>query len=233
MLRRSSAIGGRGLPCWIRSVVKWTLSAYLTNQEETVNPVRLHGRRGKRCIVSDMTYTPQHIANYFLDRAAQEERRLTVLKLLKLVYIAYGWSLALREERLFNERIEAWQHGPVIPSIYHEFKHSGSNPIIANSVTVDFQEKDGKLALDVQTPRVPQSDHDTLYILDTVWKSYKDFPAWTLRELTHQPDTPWSKVYREGSRGIILQDEDIREHYVERIGRYVEAARSTEARKAS
>ncbi|PWJ76383.1 putative phage-associated protein [Pseudaminobacter salicylatoxidans] len=214
--------------------VKSKANHYVSKQEEAVNPVRLLRRRGKRCIVSNMTYTPQHIANYFLDSAAQEGGRLSLLKLLKLIYIAYGWSLALRNEKLFNEKIEAWQHGPVIPSIYHEFKHYGSSPIASRSVTVDFKEKDGKLNLDFQTPRVPDMDEDTIYILDTVWKSYKDFTAWALRELTHQDGTPWRKVYRDGVRGIAMQDEDIREHYVERIGRYLEAARATEQeRKAS
>lgn len=37
-----------------------------------------------------MAYTPQHIANYFLERAEREGVRVSPLKLIKLVYIAYG-----------------------------------------------------------------------------------------------------------------------------------------------
>lgn len=176
-----------------------------------------------------MAYTPQHIANYFLDRAESEGRRLSSLKLLKLVYIAYGWYLALKNEKLFNEQIEAWQHGPVIPSIYHEFKHYGSAPITGRSLTVDYNESDGKLDLEVTTPRIPETDQDANTILDTVWKSYKDYTAWKLREMTHEDDTPWTRVYIDGSRGTKMQDDHIREHYVEKIGEYIEASRSKQS----
>ena len=40
-------------------------------------------------------YEASHIANYMLDRAEQAEKSVTPMKLLKLVYIAYGWSLAV------------------------------------------------------------------------------------------------------------------------------------------
>ena len=171
-----------------------------------------------------MAYTPQHIANYFLDRAEDDGRRLSPLKLVKLVYVAYGWFLAIKNERLFNERIEAWQHGPVIPSVYHEFKHFGSSPIVGRSVIVDYEGEDGKLNISVTTPRVPDTDLDANIVLDTVWKSYKDFSAWQLREMTHEDDTPWKRVYVDGMRGITMRDDDIREHYVDRIGQYIEAS---------
>lgn len=47
-------------------------------------------------------YTPQHVANFFLDRAEEEGFPLTQLKLMKLVYIAYGWHLAITGEALFG-----------------------------------------------------------------------------------------------------------------------------------
>ena len=67
-------------------------------------------------------YTAFHIANYFLWRAWEEGVEVTPLKLIKLVYIAYGWNLVLNKDRpkLFEERIEAWKYGPVIPSVYHD-----------------------------------------------------------------------------------------------------------------
>ena len=40
-------------------------------------------------------YTPSHIANFMLDRAEEDARGLSPMKLLKLVYIGYGWSLAV------------------------------------------------------------------------------------------------------------------------------------------
>src|SRR5690606_24176720 len=74
-------------------------------------------------------YTPAHIANYFLWKAKKENIELTAMKLIKLVYVAYGWYLAFKDEKLFDERIEAWRYGPVIPSLYHEFKRFRNDPI--------------------------------------------------------------------------------------------------------
>lgn len=72
---------------------------------------------------TNLSYLPAHIANFFLWNADKEGiKDMTPMKLIKLVYISYAWSLAIYQNKLFNERIEAWRYGPVIPSIYHEFK---------------------------------------------------------------------------------------------------------------
>ena len=74
-------------------------------------------------------YSPAAIANNILWLAREEGISVTVMKLLKLVYIVYGWTLASLDHKLFNEPIQAWKHGPVIPSIYYQFDNFGSKPI--------------------------------------------------------------------------------------------------------
>jgi uncharacterized phage-associated protein len=68
------------------------------------------------------------VANYFLKRQEPEVGDLmTNLKLQKLVYYAQGFYLAMMDSPLFNEPIEAWEHGPVCVPLYHEYKNFGSN----------------------------------------------------------------------------------------------------------
>jgi uncharacterized phage-associated protein len=191
----------------------------LVNREESVNPTCFTLEEGKRSIGYAMTYTPQHVANFFLDKAEEDGIPMSPLKLLKLVYIAYGWVLALKNEKLFDEPIEAWQHGPVIPSLYHEFKHYRSMPISARSEEIDLD------TWDTVTPRIPSDDEDTNLILNKVWTSYRRFKAWDLRNKTHEEGGPWHKVYAEGLQNIELRDQDIRDHYVERIAAYLDAAK--------
>lgn len=157
-----------------------------------------------------------------MERAQEEHRDITQLKLIKLVYIAYGWDLALTGEKLFNERIEAWKHGPVIPSLYHEFKDYGSQPIDRFALNLDLD------TWDVFSPKIPDSDEQTRLILDRVWESYKKFSGWALREKTHQIDSPWTKVFKEGVRGIQLDDDDIRAHFQKKIREYLDAAKEVE-----
>jgi len=51
------------------------------------------------------------------------------LKLQKLLYYCQGFTLALLNRPLFEDKVVAWQHGPVVPTVWEEFKHYGSQPI--------------------------------------------------------------------------------------------------------
>ena len=80
-----------------------------------------------------MALTVRDVAEYFLTRVDTESGdSLSNLKLQKLVYYAQdaqGYHLALFGKPLFNERIEAWEHGPVIPDLYRIYEQSKSQSI--------------------------------------------------------------------------------------------------------
>jgi len=62
--------------------------------------------------------TVHDVAKYVL----QQTGSITTMKLQKLVYFCQAWGLVWDEEPLFNERIEAWVNGPVVPDLYHVHK---------------------------------------------------------------------------------------------------------------
>lgn len=164
------------------------------------------------------TYTASHVANFMLDKAEEEGRPLTQMKLQKLVYIAYGWYLALTGERLFPEPIYAWPHGPVVRTLYDEFKHFGGDRLYGRSVEFDLD------SYDETTPRIPNTDKDTNLILNRVWQSYKGFSASQLRGKTHSTDAPWSQIYDERNRNRVIPDHLIAGHFSKRIDAYLDAA---------
>lgn len=166
-----------------------------------------------------MNYTPQHIANYFLTKSFDEGIPMSPLKLLKIVYIAYGWYHALKGAKLFHEPIEAWEHGPVVPTLYHEFKHYRKSPITELAEEYDASMESSYL------PTVPENDGELRLILDKVWASYKMFSAWALRNKTHEVGGPWHKVYDRSDRDVTLNDADISEHYKLKIRQYLDAAK--------
>ena len=71
--------------------------------------------------------TVRDVADYMLQRADEDSMRVTHLKLQKLCYYAQGYSLALLSRPMFEEPIEAWEHGPVVRELYDTYKRFGKN----------------------------------------------------------------------------------------------------------
>jgi uncharacterized phage-associated protein len=138
-------------------------------------------------------YLPAHIANYFLWIAEKENiKDITPMKLIKLVYFGYAWYYAVFNRKLFTEKVEAWRYGPVIPSIYHEFKRFGSLPI--SNYAIDFSLETEELSY----PIVKSSDDKTLRTLNAVWNVYKDKNGAELSAITHEENSPWCHAYEQG-----------------------------------
>ena len=127
------------------------------------------------------------VANYFIDKALVENKDLTPMKLLKLVYISHGWHLGLYDEPLVKEQVYAWKYGPVIREVYDEFKKFGNNQI--SSFASNCSQMAGKSAF-----------------LNRIWEVYKDFDGLQLSTLTHQTGTPWEVVTTRYSNGILPQN---------------------------
>lgn len=114
------------------------------------------------------------VAQFFLQKCHEHSNSISNLKLLKLVYYAQGIHLAGTGDALFEEKIHAWEHGPVVAPIYHEYKSFGSGsipPVIAFNAESIFS-------------------HDELVTLECVFEAHGDSGAWPLRQQTHK-ESPW------------------------------------------
>lgn len=146
-----------------------------------------------------MTYSPKQIANYFLSKYGSDND-ITPMKLIKLVYIAHGWYLGIKDQTLIDENPEAWKYGPVISSLYHEYKHLGNYPI-----KIDFS---NSIGLD--------NDEDERF-LDRIWEVYGKFSAIELSAKTHKSGTPWTKVWNQIKHGdyffVQIPENEIKNYY--------------------
>jgi uncharacterized phage-associated protein len=160
-----------------------------------------------------MPYTAKQVANEFLELAKRDGRKLTPMQLQKLVYFAYGWYLAITGERLLNERVEAWQWGPVIPSLYSEFKPYGSGPI--TELAADYWFQGPKLTF--QYPRIssddPVKDEFTRKVIAKVWEIYGKYSGIQLSTMTHAANSPWRQSYDENVRGTDIPDDVIKRYF--------------------
>lgn len=119
----------------------------------------------------------EDIAKYFLTFTKEEEGdTISNLKLQKLLYYAQGFYLTLYDKPLFEEDIFAWDHGPVVKEVYHMYKEHGSN-----GIPVEY---------------IELSEYDNVKdFLNTIYKTYGQFSAWKLREMTHE-ESPWQETKR-------------------------------------
>lgn len=149
------------------------------------------------------------VANEFLALAENSGKQLTNLQLAKLCYIAHGLSLALLNKKAFNEPVEAWKLGPVIPKLYHEFKDFGAGPIGRKATMLDVA------SLQSKTPEV--QDNNLKKVIELTWNIYKDVSGSALVSITHQGNTPWSLTFVSGENKQI-SDELTLKYYKKFIG---------------
>jgi uncharacterized phage-associated protein len=141
-------------------------------------------------------------ANVILDRASTDNRSLTPLQVMKLVYMAHGIHLAAYDAPLIPDHIQAWQYGPVVPSLYQHMKPFGNRPI---------QPPRLKLTLfDRADPTPPD-----LWALNVMYDSYGGYSGPALSNLTHRPGSPWSMVWRPGVSNLVIPNDVIAQHYKE------------------
>ena len=145
------------------------------------------------------TYNPATVANKFLELAQEEGRQLTPMTLIKLSYIAHGWSLALLKRPLLKGRIEAWRYGPVIPDLYQRLKTFGRGPVTGKIPKTIFERDE---ALDADAER----------LVEEVYEKYGKLTGIQLSHLTHKTDSPWFSAYKTDENNLI-PDETIQRHY--------------------
>ena len=130
------------------------------------------------------------VANYILSRI-----RCTHLSLEKLVYFAYADYLCEHSERLFEDKIYAFTHGPVVYSVYQTYKRSGSQYVQPFEFGDDSDVQVGVKELPARSRILFAKDGaEKLRSIDQTIQKYGRYTAGTLVDITHRSGSPWSHV---------------------------------------
>ena len=70
------------------------------------------------------------VADHILYRRQGAGVETTVHHAIELTYLAHGWMLGFIGQPLFHDRIEAWERGPVIPTVYGMYQHFRGQSIL-------------------------------------------------------------------------------------------------------
>ncbi len=163
-------------------------------------------------------YNALDIATWFIYKTNSEKKEkqmvnddfdiyegITHLKLQKLLYFAQGITLATLEKPLFNEKIVAWEHGPVIKEVYDVYHKYGKKELKTGSTN----EKD-RIVSQIE------NDNDVAKTLNFVYDNFAIYTAWQLRDMTHEEGTPWDVTVKD--KGLNNEiDKDLIKKYFEEV----------------
>jgi uncharacterized phage-associated protein len=140
------------------------------------------------------------VANRLLELANADGRELTPMQILKLVYIAHGWNLALHGRALIDQPVEAWQYGPVIRDLYNAMKGFGGGAVRGPL----------RAGYGAHAENLTPSEED---LLGQVYRLYGHMNGVALSRITHASNTPWQQVYTPNVHGTIIPMDLIADHY--------------------
>jgi uncharacterized phage-associated protein len=135
-------------------------------------------------------------ARYFIVRAYEDgiEAEMTNMKVQKLLYYSQSLNLALYNEPLFDEQIQAWRYGPVCPPAYRFYSEFEAKqlPIPGKEFLSEIPDEKKKL-------------------LEAIWGYYGGYHAYRLSDMTHG-EFPWKKARKgllpqaSSTEPILLED---------------------------
>lgn len=114
------------------------------------------------------------------------------LKLLKLLYYVQGYHLAMFGTPIFDEKIEAWLHGPVVPEVWKWAINYGDEQMQSEALD-DEQIK----RLDLHPQQIK--------LVEEVLEIYNKYSAYGLRDKTHT-EMPWLAAYEKDKNNEITKD---------------------------
>lgn len=134
--------------------------------------------------------TADRVAEAIVNLSHDRNDPISNLKLQKLLYYCQAWYLAIFKKPLFDEEVEAWVHGPVVPRVFNRYRVCRWSPIPRGD-----------------TVGVPQQVVGHLF---KIWEVYGKFSAYDLERITHS-EQPWQMARRgllpdESSHNVITQD---------------------------
>lgn len=140
-----------------------------------------------------MTTRVENAAHYLCQLSGW---KLSNLQLQKMLYLADMNFVGQGRGRLVDEDFEAWDYGPVLPTLYHACKAFGPKPI--PNVFWGAEDISG----------TPEAE-----MLAIAWEKLKGQNAGRLVENTHWSGGAWAKRYVPGAKGIRISSEDMVDEY--------------------
>lgn len=131
-------------------------------------------------------YNALSVAYHIIDYCNEQGSGISNLKLQKILYFVQAEFLVSTPTNrpCFKDKIEAWDFGPVVPNVYHQYKLFGSSiiPVGVNDALAPYFEE---ISLDDQI------------MINSIVDDASRYTASQLVQITHN-QAPWRNAYRRG-----------------------------------
>lgn len=131
------------------------------------------------------------VENYFEREIDLNIDPLTQMKVIKLLYFAYGRYLVMTQNKLFSSPIIHLQYGPVVTEVHKEFN---------GQVVLDLNKPDKAAMNDYN---LVSQDEEITNLLSNVNDDFINYNASRLSNQTHQPGSPWNLT----QMGKVIKDQ--------------------------
>lgn len=142
-------------------------------------------------------YTALNIAKYIIRRCNNRNKTISNLKLQKILYFVQAEFLVALDEPCFYEKIEAWDFGPVVPDVYHEYKKFGSSNIPVFGIANGFMNISNKYK----------------EIMNGIIDECSKYSASDLVDITHH-QSPWIDAYNKPGVNNEITIKSIRDYFI-------------------
>ncbi|MBM7824576.1 putative phage-associated protein [Arcanobacterium pluranimalium] len=126
------------------------------------------------------------IANNVLSRSFAEKIYISSMKLQKIMYFVASEYQKVMKSDLLEESFSTWAYGPVVYSVYDEFRSYGKNGIKRYA-----RDARGKTLIIDEA-----QDIELKVALDRVWDKAKHKTGIELSKITHIKDSAWDKAFQ-------------------------------------
>lgn len=143
------------------------------------------------------------VANHFIALSLRDNNPIDAMKLHYLVYLAFGWYLAVTGRRLFEDALVVGEFGPQIPSLYERIRRFGTEPL---RHTIDASHESAPVLVDMEH----------LQLVERIWELHKSDSPLKLAAIGHAPTSPWAQLTQGGKkirRGTRLPLESVRDYF--------------------
>lgn len=153
-------------------------------------------------------YDVLDVSRYVINYSNEKGYGISNLKLQKLLYFIQAFFLINKGDCCFEDKIEAWIFGPVVPRAYRRYKQYGSIDIPTQNTYWDFDDEFN--LVEVEFGDYPFLDEDVSLIKEVV-NQFKDYSANDLVSLTHKQD-PWRNAFKK-NKNAEIEPESIKEYF--------------------